>query len=203
MNAVYPHHYGLHLYEYLLILEPNGLVQKQLRSFKQYFLSNHRYPNAIVSKGHITLMRFIQYGSYEKSIIRELQRIADIATPFNVELCGFGSFGHTLFVDVRSPAPILQLASRHRQQLRPLVNGVKGHPARFVTKPHITIARQLTPSQHAAIWPIWNRTEYNGEFRARNMTLLRRRAGTLTYSTVHKFDFLGLSPMFIQGKLFA
>lgn len=202
MNAV-PSHYGLHLYEYLLIIEPNGLVQKQLQAFKQYFISNHRYPNAIVSKGHITLMRFIQYDSYEKHIIRALRQVAANANPFDVELRGFGSFGHTLFVDIASADPILQLVSTHRRMLRPLVGGVKGHTARFVTKPHITIARKLTPTQHEVIWPIWNRINYSGAFRARNMTLLRRRVGTLTYATVHKFDFLGISPAFMQGKLFA
>jgi len=203
MNTVQSAPYGLHLYEYLLIIEPNKLVQNQLQAFKQYFISNHRYPNAIVSKSHITLLRFIQYDSYEKHIIRALQQVADMATPFDVELRGFGSFGHTLFVDITSAAPIVQLISKHRRALRPLVSGVKGYAARFVTKPHITIARKLTPPQHEAIWPIWNRTHYSGEFRARNMTLLRRRVGTHMYSTVRKFDFLGISPAFIQGKLFA
>lgn len=203
MNAVYSQHYGLQLYEYLLIIEPNGLVQKQLRAFKQYFINNHRYSNAVVSQSHMTLMRFIQYDSYEKHLIREFQRIAAMANPFDVELRGFGSFGHTLFVDVKSATPILQLLAKHRRALSPLVNGVKGSTARFVTKPHISIARKLTPPQNAIIWPIWNRTEYSGEFRARHMTLLRRRVGTYTYSTVQKFEFLGVLPAFTQGKLFA
>src|SRR5690606_18146627 len=137
MNAI--PRYGLHLYEYLLIIEPDRLVQKQLQAFKQYFISNHRYPNAIVSKSHITLMRLIQYDSYEKHIIRALQQVAAQANPFDVELRGFGSFGHTLFVDITPADPIIQLVATHRQALRPLVSGVKGHAVRFVTKPHITI----------------------------------------------------------------
>ncbi|MGV3762647.1 2'-5' RNA ligase family protein [Parapedobacter sp.] len=203
MNTACPPHYGLQLYEYLLIIEPSGLVQKQLQAFKRYFTNQYRYPNAIVSKSHMTLMRFIQYDSYEKHMIREFQRIADMAKPFDVELHGFGSFGHTLFVDVKSAVPILQLISTQRRTLRPLVSGVKGHVARFITKPHITIARKLTPPQNAVIWPAWNRTDYRGEFRARDMTLLRRRIGTHPYTLVQKFEFLGISPAFMQGKLFA
>lgn len=203
MDALNFTHYGLHLHEYLLIIEPSGVVQKQLRAFKQYFISNYGYPNAIVSKSHITLMKFLQYDSYEKHITRELQRLAATAAPFDVKLRDFGTFGHTLFVGIESATPILQLVSRHRHALRPLVNGVKGHTAYFVTKPHITIARKLTPRQNAAIWPIWNRTGYSGEFRARSMTLLRRRVGTYTYATVQKFDFLDIPPVFTQGKLFA
>src|SRR3546814_5979799 len=95
MNAILPHHYSLHLYEYLLIIEPSVLVQRQIKAFKQYFLSSHRYPNAIVSKGHLTLMRFIQYNSYEKHMIREFQRIATMTNHFDVDLRGFGSFGHS------------------------------------------------------------------------------------------------------------
>ena len=201
MNTV--SHYGLHLYEYLLIIEPDRLVQKQIQAFKQYFISSHRYPNAIVSKSHITLMRFIQYDSYEKPITRALQQVAAQANSFDVELRGFGTFGHTLFVDIASANPILQLVHAHRQLLRPLTSSVKGYAARFVTKPHITIARKLTPPQHEVIWPIWNRTNYSSGFRARNMTLLKRRVGTHTYSTVQKFDFLGILPAFTQGKLFA
>lgn len=203
MDTAHRHYFGLHLYEYLLIIEPCGIVQKQLWAFKRYFLNRHRYPNAIVSKGHITLMRFLHYNSYEKHIIQELQRLAATTAPFNVELRGFGSFGHTLFVNIESVAPILQLVSSHRHVLRPLVSRIKGHPAHFVTKPHITIARKLTPYQNEIIWPIWNRTEYSGEFLARNMTLLKRRVGTYKYSTVRKFDFLNVPPAFTQGKLFA
>ncbi len=203
MNTIYFQHYGLHLYEYLLIIEPTDLVQKQLRAFKQYFINSHRYPNVIVSKSHMTLMRFIQYDSYEKRLVSAFQRIAAKTNPFDVELRGFGSFGHTLFVDVKSETPIIQLVATHRHTLRALTSGVKGHAARFVTKPHITIARKLTPEQNATIWPIWNRTTYRGTFCARNMTLLRRRVGTHTYSTVQKFEFLGVLPAFKQGKLFA
>ena len=203
MNAVYYPRYGLHLYEYLLIIEPDNLVQKQLQAFKQYFSKVHPYRNAILPKGHLTLMRFIQYDSYEKHIIGAFQRIADQATPFDVELNGFGSFGHTLYIDVKSTIPILQLIANHSQILRPLVNGSNGHPVRLTGKPHITVARKLTPSQHAVIWPIWNRTQYRNKFRARNMILLKRRVGTHRYATVRKYDFLGLSPAVMQGKLFA
>ena len=148
-------------------------------------------------------MLFIQNDSYERCLIKKFQQLPAMANPFDVDLCGFGSFDHTLFVDIKSGTPVLQLVTTHRHTLRPLVNGSNGHSVRFTGKPHITIARKLTPSQHASIWPIWRRTQYSSTFRARNMTLLKRQVGTYQYSTVHKFDFLGLPPAFTQGKLFA
>lgn len=193
---------GFHLYEYLLIIEPVAAVQKQIRAFKEYFKRSHRYPNAIVSKSHITLMRFVQYDTYEKQIIRQLQQLAAAVKPFNVELQGFGSFGHTLFVDVKSAGDIFEQMSLHRNELRPLLN-TKGFTPYFVSKPHVTIARNLTPSQTKAIWPVWNRTRYHDSFQAKSMILLKRKKGTSPYSVVHKFNFLGILPRFTQGNLFA
>ncbi|MFC3198346.1 2'-5' RNA ligase family protein [Parapedobacter deserti] len=191
------------LYEYLLIIKPADHAQKAIEAFKRYLVNSHRYHNAIVSKGHITLMRFLQYESYEQRIIQRLQQIADTIRPFDVELQGFGSFGHTLYIDVKSADPIRQLVAMQRQALRPLLNGSKALTPYFVTKPHVTIARKLTPPQNDAIWPIWKRTHYHDKFRAKNMILLRRMAGTLRYSTVKKFNFLGLPRFGTQGSLFA
>ena len=201
MSISFQPRYGFHLFEYLLIIEPDAAVQKQIQAFKEYFIKSHRYPNAIVPKGHITLMRFIQYDTYEKRIIGQLGQLAASITPFTIELQGFGSFGHTLFVDVKSPDHLRELISLHRQELRPLLN-TKGTPY-FAMKPHVTIARNLTPSQHETIWPVWNRTKYRGSFPAKSMILLKRRVGTSRYSVAQKFNFLGILPQFIQGKLFA
>jgi len=202
MDVLFQTTQKFHLYEYLLIIEPVAAVKKQIRAFKDYFIKSHRFPNAIVSKGHITLMRFVQYDTYEKHIIRQFQQLAAAISPFNVELQGFGSFGHTLFIDVKSAGNILELMSLHRNELRPLLN-TKGFTPYFVSKPHMTIARNLTPSQTETIWPIWNRTRYQESFQAKNMVLLKRKKGTSSYSVVHKFNFLGISPRFTQGKLFA
>lgn len=202
MSTLFQPRFGFHLYEYLLILEPVADAQKQIRAFKDYFKKSHHYPNAIVSKAHITLMRFVQYDTYEQRIINQLQQLAAAVTPFTVELQGFGSFGHTLFVDVKPVDNIRELVYLHRHALRPLLNS-KGFSPYFVTKPHVTIARNLTPAQHETIWPIWNRTKYRGSFPANNMTLLKRKVGTFRYSVVQKFNFLGLSPHVTQGRLFA
>ncbi len=194
---------GCRLHEYLLIIEPSSQTQKELQAFKRYFTMCHQYPNAIVSKSHITLLRFLQYESYEKRIVHRLQQLADLAMPFNVELAGFGSFGHTLYVDIKSTRPILELVSTYRQGLRPWIYGMKGSSPYYVTKPHITIARNLTPSQGETVWPIWRNTRYCSSFQAKNMTLLKRLVGTHSYSVVRKFNFLGLLPPVVQGKLFA
>lgn len=202
MSSSSPRSFEFQLYEYLLILAPDEPVQQELQAFKRYFLKSHPYPNAIVTKGHITLMRFIQYDSYEKPIVSGLRQLATSTIPFDVKLQDFGSFGHTIFVDIKSAAPILELVSKHKNALRPLFNKNNAFAPHFVTKPHITIARNLTPTQNNYVWPIWNRTRYRSMFQAKDMVLLRRKTGNHGYTVLYKFHFLGLPPAFKQGELF-
>ena len=203
MNALMYQAYGIHLCDYLLIIEPAEPVRSQLKAFKAYFLKTHRYPNAIVTKGHLTLARFFLSASYEKQIIRKLERLAITVIPFEVELQGFGSFGHSLYLDVKSSAPIHNLLSSQRRQLRPILNSSTLAPPYFSSKPHLTIARGLTPAQHDVIWPIWNRTKYTGKFAATHMTLLKRPLGGVSYTVVRRFHFQAIPPAYVQGSLFA
>jgi 2''-5'' RNA ligase len=199
MNTLFPHAHGFSLYEYLLIIEPTERAQKEIQAFKRYFIKNYPYRNAIVSKAHITLARFVQYGSFESRIIQRLQSLASHVAPFDIILDGFGTFGHTIFVDVVPSEPMAQLINMHRQELRPLL----GSRGTFASKPHITIARKLTPDQNNVVWPMWRRTLYRSSFRAKNITLLRRPAGTHGYALVKRFSFLGLPSFSTQGRLFA
>lgn len=194
--------HGLHLNEYLLIIEPEPRIKQQIKSLKQLFKQRHRFENAIVSKAHLTLMRCLQYESYEQLIVQKLRAISTSVAPFGIELQGFGNFGHALYIDVKTHAPILNIVSNRKAELRPYVySGTKNTPF-FVNKPHITIARRLTPTQCQMAWSIWNRASYYGCFQAREMLLLKRRAGTRAYQKVERFSFSGHVPMPTQGVLF-
>lgn len=194
--------HGLNLNEYLLIIEPETEIKQQIQQLKQLFTQRYRFNNAIVSKTHLTLMRCLQYESYEGLITQKLQNIAASTTPFSIHLQGFGNFGHTLYVNVKTAVPIVEIVANRRKELRPFVyNQLKTSPF-FVTKPHITIARRLTPAQCSMVWAGWSRIPFEGHFRARNMLLLKRRVGTHRYRKVEKFTFSGRVPRTIQGRLF-
>jgi len=193
--------HGLNLNEYLLIIEPENQIRQQIHSLKRLFKQRHRFENAIVSKAHLTLMRCLQYESYERLLARKLQAIAATVKPFGVELQGFGNFGHTLYIDVKTVVPILDIVSNRKTELRPFVYNSKNTPF-FVRRPHITIARSLTPAQCSSAWTIWNRMSYQAYFQAKHMVLLKRRVGTHTYHQVEKFTFGGHTPYPVQGRLF-
>jgi len=201
METVFSLTPAIHCCDYLLIIEPPRSVQKQIHAFKEYFRKSYRYPNAIVSKAHITVLKFRQYETFEKQLIRHFKRLATYITPFDIVLHGFGSFVHTLYVDVRTTGDFIDVLSQHRNELRPFLKS-EGFPPHFVSKFHMTIARNLTPLQHDIIWPSWNRTKYYDRFLADHMVLLKRRCGTLSYSVVQKFPFQAIRPV-TQGRLFA
>jgi len=194
--------HGLNLNEYLLVIEPENEIRQQIQQLKQLFMQRYRLSNAIVSKPHLTLMRCLQYESYEGLMVQKLRNIAAAVTPFGIQLQGFGNFGHAVYVDVKTDIPILEIVTNRKAELRPFVyNQLKTSPF-FVTKPHITIARRLTPAQCTMVWAGWSRIPFEGQFFARNMLLLKRRAGTRRYRKVEKFTFGGQAPHVIQGRLF-
>ena len=195
-------HYGLNLNEYLLIIEPETSVRQQIQSLKQAFKDRYRFKNAVISKAHITLMRCLQYESYEQLIVRKLRAMSTCVTPFGVELKGFGNFGHTLYIDVKTHTPILNIVTNRRAELRPFLhNGAKGTPF-FTTRPHITIARGLTPTQCQMAWTNWSRMPFCSFFRATEMVLLKRQAGRIGYRRVARFNFTGRVSLPTQGILF-
>jgi len=197
---------GVNLNEYLLIIEPENPIRQQIQSLKRYFKARHRFDNAIVSKAHLTLMRFLQYESYEGLIIRRLRTMASSIEPFIIELQNFGTFGHAIYIDVKTVQPVLDVVYNRRSELRPFVYSDKSTPV-FIRKPHITVARRLTPPQCSSVWALWHRMSYHASFRASHMVLLSRRAGTRTYRQVAKFTFGGhhlggQNTYFVQGRLF-
>ncbi|WP_257666149.1 2'-5' RNA ligase family protein [Parapedobacter tibetensis] len=193
---------GLTLNEYLLIIEPEASVKQQIQRFKRYFIQSYRFSNAIVTRTHLTLMRCLQYESYESRFVQKLRNISATVSPFDIELQGFGNFGHTLYIDVKTIHPILDVVSNRKEEIKPFVNRNMKQAPFFVKKPHITIARQLTPTQCNMVWALWSRAKYEGRFHAKKMLLLKRRVGTRTYRKVEKFTFRGQIPYPIQGRLF-
>ncbi len=193
--------YGLTLNEYLLIIEPETQVRQQIQRFKRYFVQSYRFSNAIVTRTHLTLMKCLQYESYENRFVQKLRSISATVAPFDIELQGFGSFGHTIYIDVNTVQPILDVVANRKEEIKPFINNMKQGPF-FVRKPHITIARHLTPSQGNMAWALWSKAKYEGRFRAKNMLLLKRKVGTHAYRKVEKFAFAAQIPYPVQGRLF-
>lgn len=186
--------------EYLLVLQISAEVSAEINRYKDAFKRTYEFPNAIITRPHLSLMKFFQFESYEELIIKKLQQLSETIHPFQVQLEGFGTFKHTIYVDVKTVCPILELVYKRKDELKPFL---KGHNYFFFTKkPHISIARGLKESQCHLAWQHWCFKRYQNTFKAIRMTLLRRRYGQQSYEEIGMFFFKGMPSAYLQTKFF-
>lgn len=186
--------------EYLLVLQLSAEVSEEIKVYKDAFKRTYDFPNAIVTRPHLTLMKFFQYESYEELIIKKIQQLSETVQPFDVQLKDFGTFHHTIYVEVKTVRPILELVHKRKNELKPFLNEPKYV---FITKkPHITIVRGLMESQCRTAWQHWCFKRYQRTFKAVHMTLLRRQSDHVSYEKISTFHFKGLPYPYIQTTCF-
>lgn len=198
---------GYPIAEYLLVLHPHEDLWNKIMQVKESFAKEYDCPLAPLLKPHLTLLKFTQYEMMEPRILQRLRSIAAQQHPFKVELRNFGSFpSHTIYINVTSKLPIVEMvkALRNAQRLMKLDNDNKPH---FITSPHISVARKLTPWQYEKGWQEFSQRSFTGRFIANDLLLLKRRLGNKHYyQSVEKF-ILGGQPAPVtagtQGELFA
>lgn len=193
---------GYTAYEYLLVLNPHEDLRKKIMQAKKEFSEKYGVGNS----GGITylaLVGFTQYEMMEERIINRLKLVGMSFPPFKVELKDFGSFpSHTIYINVASRLPVQNLVKEVRSQSQRLMKLNDENKPHFMLEPHLTIARKLKPWQYEKGWLEYNTKSFSGRFIADSMTLLRRPAGEMRYSTIARFEFQNLPVSTRQGELF-
>lgn len=164
-----------HYYEYLLVVHPPAEANAQLMEEKKYFFETYNEKVAIKTKPHITVANFQAKEEMEDTIIRYMHRIMGMQKAFNVTINNFSGFPpHTVYARVQDHSSFRQLAAA----LLPVEHYVKGNgcpPARFITHPHVTIARRLSAEiYHKAMFEFSQRTFF-ASFKVHELILLKRR----------------------------
>ena len=162
-------------YEYLLVVHPSADAYTQLMQEKQHFFETYKEKVAIKTLPHITVANFLAKEAMEDTIIRYMHRIFSMQKSFNVSLNNFSGFPpHTVYARVQDHQPFRQLAAA----LAPVDHYVKGNgcpPAKFITHPHVTIARRLKADVYEkAMFEFSQRTFY-ASFTVTELILLKRR----------------------------
>ena len=162
-------------YEYLLVVHPSTEAYEQLVQEKQHFFNTYHEKVAIKTKPHITVANFLAKEAMEDTIIRYMQRIMSMQKSFSVTLNNFSGFPpHTVYARVQDHQPFKQLTAA----LMPVDHYVKGNgcpPAKFITHPHVTIARRLSAAIYEkAMFEFSQRTFY-ASFKVDELVLLKRR----------------------------
>jgi 2'-5' RNA ligase len=194
---------GYRLNEYLLVLQPHEELRGRIHKIKQDFGDRYKAASALITKPHITLLRFMQLEMMEERILHRFKTAAMGFYPFKVELKDFGSFpSHTIYINVTSREPVTRLV-RELKPFQRLLKYDKDHTPHFMTEPHLTIARNLAPWQYEKSWPEYSHKNFTGRFIADGMLLLKRKQGDKHYQALQRFNFENLPVAVRQGDLFA
>lgn len=177
--------------DYLLIIQPGDDVKEKVNALKKSFAEKYECPQALYSKPHITLLRFMQYGMNERHIIRKMQVYINRHSPFLASLNNFGSFPtHTIYVNVETKNKIVDVV----KSLRPVQSFLKfdkEHKAHFITTPHLTLARKLQPWQYEKGWLEYSNTHFAASFMVNHILLLKRNVEQKHYAVAAEFELIG------------
>src|SRR5687767_14587971 len=91
---------------------------------------------------------------------------------------------HTIYIDVVSPAAIINLVRSLKKQL-----GLAGSQSFFPMKPHLTIARGLRVEQFKEAISDFQKREFNATFIADSMVLMKRESSGDNYTIIKEFEF--------------
>lgn len=163
-------------YEYLLVVHPAADVYTKLMEEKTYFFETFKEKVAIKTLPHITVANFLAREQMEDTVIRYMHRITSTQKSFTVTLNNFSGFPpHTVYARVQDHQPFRQLAAA----LTPVDHYVKGNgcpPAKFITHPHVTIARRLKAAVYEKAMFEFSQRTFFASFNVNELILLKRRS---------------------------
>lgn len=181
--------------DYLLIIQPSDDVKAKVNALKRAFAEAYECPQALHSKPHITLLRFMQYGMNERNIIHKMQVYINRHSSFLVSLSNFGSFPtHTIYINVETKNKIVDVV----KSLKPVQSFLKydkEHKPHFITTPHLTLARKLQPWQYEKGWLEYSNTHFTASFMVNNILLLKRNIEQKHYTLAATFELMGKKEM--------
>jgi 2'-5' RNA ligase len=186
--------------EYLLVLSPDEHLQERIGRLRQSV--GEKTGIRISGKAHITLARWQAWDMMEERLLQHLHVLAMEQYPFRVQLEDFKGFpSHTLYLQVPTREPILRLVAGIKKNKRLMRSG-DSNPY-FISEPHLSLARGLTPGQYEQAMQVFGPRHFNGAFVADAMLLLKRRAGGQAYQILARFAFEHLAVTARQATLFA
>jgi 2'-5' RNA ligase len=162
------------VWEYLLIISPPEEVKHSIGKIKKEVGVKYGSSHALHSIAHISLVRFLMIKGYERNLLTRLFSFCINTLPFGVTLDDFDVFPrHTLYVNVQENEGIKKLQNGLMVLLISSVS-VRGKYVKASKKHHMTIARNLNPSQFDSVSTEYKRRQLNTSFRAKNVVLLKR-----------------------------
>jgi 2'-5' RNA ligase len=192
---------GYRANEYLVVLLPHEDLRNRINNIKNELAQKYNTPKPKSTKPHLALASFSVWEMMEDKLLQKLHVIAMGFPPFKVELKDYSSFPtHTLFINVQSKLPIMNLVKNLKEARR--LMRCPGKEPFFVETPYIPISRKLSDEQYEIAWKEYSHRHFTASFVADGMLLLKRRAGDRNYQIVQRFEFLNMPVNIKQAELF-
>ncbi len=180
--------------EYRLLISPDDVISSFTWRVKRPFSKRYRDTNAHKSAPHITIASFLLSDKLESGLVSSLKEFAKTASPFGMEVNGFGKFKtKTIFLKIADTQAFSQLSSNVKRYISRYLN----KSWHFSTLAHLTITRDLNEEQLQRAWQDWKGENFQASFEANEMILLRRPFegdNNSKFEKVATFDFQGKDP---------
>ncbi|MCF8451884.1 MAG: 2'-5' RNA ligase family protein [Pedobacter sp.] len=197
------------LSEYLLIIEPDEQAKTKVFGFKYQF-SILGCENSFNLIPHLTISNFLLHPNIEEQLVSRLGNFLEGFSALTVLLNGFETFTNkTIVVKVDNPGYLIHLVSRLKNRFYTYLKSGPNLKPHFSLRPHVTIARQITPNQHKLLWPKWKDKQFTHSFYVQKLKLMKREVDPISlkplqsYQHVQYFVLVGKdSGFYKQGNLF-
>lgn len=179
------------LFEYLLVVHPDSGVYRRIVEEKQSFYNEFKEKSAVKTKPHITVANFMAKESMEETLIRYIQRVCNLNERFTVTLNNYSGFPpHTIYLRVQNEKPFQQLA-RELKPVNTYVSSCSCPPMKLISRPHLTIARQLSEEVYFKALTQYAHKSFHESFVVNELLLLRRENPFVEEKPINVF---GLPP---------
>lgn len=176
------------LSEYLLIIEPDERTKAKVFGFKRQF-SKEGCINSSNSVPHLTISNFLSHPNIEEQLVTRLGNFLSYFSKISVLLNGFKTFtDKTIVVNVENTAYLIHMVSRLKNRFYTYLKSGKNLKPHFSLRPHVTIARQMTPDQHKLLWPKWKSKQFTCSFTVNKLKLMKRDVNPISLKPLHSYQ---------------
>lgn len=166
---------SVQLMEYLLLVNPDNDTTQKLVKEKELFYDIYKTQSAVKTKPHITVANFIATENMEETLMRWMYRVISTHSKFQTTLNNFSGFPNvgTIYARVQNHEPLKKITAELKI-INEYLEAYKLPLGMFITHPHITIAKELSPDIFNNALKEYAQKDFHASFTTTELILLKR-----------------------------
>jgi 2'-5' RNA ligase len=181
---------------YSIAIHPSPELIATIKSMKEKLATEVGWFNSKNSIAHITICEFQASENDLERVKKQLERICDTITPVSVRLNSFGTFPNGAF--------FIAPDSDSKIDLQPIMklfhNVLIVKTTHHSDEPHLSIARKLSSENLIKATQLFTTIEES--FLCNGIVLRKFDSEIKQFHVIDEFEFKGLEPLEVQGRLF-